>query len=284
MYLFTYRGDPIPKNYINFSMKNDKTFRLLNEIGIQNTEALVYLKLLELGSLSRTDLARKSKIPRTTVHENVDRLIQKGLISLTNKNGRKILTAENPNKLKLFVMNKKLELETQLDHLSDTSKELDETIKDIIENVPQSAESGEVDVKYYLGLNGFKDVCQRSLSNSSKEILFLSNMDEWKKIFTDKYAYTYYVPERIKRNLFAKTLAIRSKKAEEIKTSDRELLREMRFLPDSYDFDPTIIINDNEVSIMTSSKPYTAVLIQNKSITKLFRDVFNNLWKEASIN
>lgn len=265
-------------------MKTDRFLRLLDNLGVQNTEASLYIKLLEFGPLTITDLALKSKTPRTTVHINVDKLIQKGLITQTNKNGRKILIAENPNKLKLFVLNKKIELENQLEHLSETNNELDEAIQDVIENLPQTPEKTEVIVKYYEGLNGFKDVCQRSLKNSTKEILFISNMDEWKKVFTDRYAYTYYVPERIKKNLFAKTLAMRSKKAEEIKSSDRELLREMRFLPDSYNFDPTIIINDNEVSIMTSSQPYTAVLIQNSSITKLFRDIFNDLWSKASNN
>lgn len=249
-----------------------ETFDFLIDFGLTEREVSLYTTLLNSGPNTIMNLSRLTGIKRSTTHNNVEELIGKGLISQTNFGERRMVIAESPDKLKLLMQQNKYKIEKM-------SEKLPNVISKIMKLIPESGIKNNIEVKYFEGLAGFKDVCERSLINSSKEVLFLSNMDEWKKVFTDKYAYEYYVPVRLQKKIFAKTLAIKTDSAMEIKNADKEFMREMRFLPKGFEFEPTLIISDSEVSIMTSSEPYTAILIQNESIAKLFRDIFYNLWE-----
>src|SRR5947207_694165 len=81
----------------------------------------------------------------------------------------------------------------------------------------------KVEVKYYQGEKGFKEVCQRSLDNAKDEILFISNPEEWYKGFTDEYDKEYYIPSRLKRNLGVRTLVSQGEKAKLVKSQDKDI-------------------------------------------------------------
>ncbi len=255
---------------------------LMEEIGISETEVGIYTTLLKDGPLTMAEIASGASVPRTTCIENIKRLIKKGLVSQTVMRSRKQYIAEEPEKIRTIMYHKQVEAESRVKKLNELRNDLPNFLSLLSDKSKEGRKKSKFPIKYYEDSNGFLDVCERSLTNSTQEILFISNMDEWKKVFTDEYAYQYYVPKRLQKKLFAKTLAIKSPLAANIRSSDSELMREMRFLPEGYDFKPTIIINDNEVSIMTSSDPYNAILIEDSDITKLFRDVFNNLWTSAN--
>lgn len=261
--------------------KEDSISDKLATLGFSKIETELYLKLLEIGASTITELALKSKTARTTVHENVARLIDKGLITQTVKNTRKLLIAEHPHHLQTLVINKKAKLESDLEEISKLNTALPSFVNSILDAIPSVSNENNVVIKYFEGKDGFLDLHQRTLNTKGKELLFLSNMNEWKKVFKDDYAYTFYVPERIKRKIFAKTLALNSPLAREIKNNDKKYYREMRFLPSGFDFAPTLIISEEEVSIMTSAEPYTAIVIQQSQIAKMFKDVFNFLWEIA---
>ncbi len=256
----------------------EQIYRFAEEIGLSQTETDLYLQLIKEGSSTFTELSRKCKIPRTTVYENIERLINKGLVTQVTKGSTKKLIAEDPRRVETLLMNQQIEYQSKLDKISNINGQLGDFVNLVNNFIPQGSEKNEFSVRYFQGVEGFLDVHQRTLNNQEKEILFISNMDEWKKVFTDEFAYKFYVPERIEKKIFAKTLAIDTKVARDIRKNDKLYFREMRFLPEGFEFEPTLIISDKEISLMTSTKPYTAILIENVNIAKLFRDMFNFLW------
>jgi len=255
------------------AISSEKAVRsYLTEFGLNDKEVVIYLTLLKTGPSTIMDLSRKTGIKRSTTHNNVEELIKKGLVSQTNYGERRMAVAEDPEKLKFLLEQRKWDV-------NKLEKIMPDIVKSIYDIVPGSKETTKVEVKYYEGEKGFKEVCQRSIVKSSKEVLFLSNLEEWRKVYTAEYGREYYIPQRLKKNLFLRMLAVDNLTGADFKAEDKATLRETRVLPKSFQFKPTIIICDEEVSLMVAAEPYKAVVIEDADVAGVFRDLFNNFWE-----
>ena len=58
-------------------MKNDKLVKILENLGLSDNEARVYLASLSLGSTTIMKIAQTAEIKRTTVYSVIDSLKQK---------------------------------------------------------------------------------------------------------------------------------------------------------------------------------------------------------------
>lgn len=65
----------------------------------------------------------------------------------------------------------------------------------------------------------------------------------------------------------------------ELMQQGRDVNRRTRFLPNEINFKPTTLIYRGEVSIMVSSQPYTAVLLQSYDIYKMVQALFDMIWE-----
>lgn len=248
-----------------------KVMDYLSEFDLTEREIIVYLTLLRTGPNTIMNLARETGIKRSTTHNNVEELVNKGLVSQTNYGERRMVVAEEPDKLKFLIENRKWTI-------NKLEKNMPDILKSIYELVPNANDNTSVKVKYYTGENGFKEATQRSITQAKGEILQLSNMSEWRKVFTYEYAKDSYIPARLKAGVFARTLAVKDDIAEKNKKEDAEYNREMRFFPDTVDFKSTILIYGGEVLITKSIEPYVAILIEDNTVAETFRQIFNLLW------
>jgi len=243
----------------------------LQEFGLNDKEITIYLTLLKVGPSTIMDLARKTGIKRSTTHNNVEELIKKGLVSQTNYGERRMVIAEDPEKLKFLLEQRKWDV-------NKLEKNMPEIVNEIYDIVPKAKQNSLVEVKYYTGEKGFKEVCQRSLDYAKGEILFISNLSEWYKVYTKEYDEHHYVPTRLKRKLKLRMLVSENELTKGMKKEDARLNRQTKFLDSNFASNSTIIIYNNEVSIMTSSEPYTAILIQDQEFYNTFISIFNILW------
>src|SRR3989344_7145845 len=78
---------------------------LLEHIGLSEKESLVYLTLLESGTLSIAALAEHSGMHRPALYKLLPRLEGRGLVSRVRKNKRVFFVAESPEKLETLVHN-----------------------------------------------------------------------------------------------------------------------------------------------------------------------------------
>lgn len=75
----------------------------LQNIGLDDKEAKLYLAGLQLGPASIQDLAKSSNIKRTTIYELMEALISKNLFTVTQTGKRKLFSAQGPDNLLLFL-------------------------------------------------------------------------------------------------------------------------------------------------------------------------------------
>jgi sugar-specific transcriptional regulator TrmB len=96
-------------------MDQDQTKKMQN-LGLQENEAKVYLALLELGRGTVSEISRIAKLNRTTAYDILERL---ALYGLSNRvaGKKKIYVAEPPHRLKQYLENKKRAAERRLAEL-----------------------------------------------------------------------------------------------------------------------------------------------------------------------
>ncbi len=89
----------------------------LKNLGLDQKERQVYLKLLELGEASMTNIARATQIKRATAYLVVEELQIKGLVSETMMGKRKQYSAIHPRRLVEMARSQKRQIEDSLPDL-----------------------------------------------------------------------------------------------------------------------------------------------------------------------
>lgn len=97
----------------------------LKQIGLTDSEIKVYLALLELGSSSKGNIVKKSKVASSKIYELLDKLIEKGLVSYVIKSGTKYFEAANPKRILDYVTEKERKIKKQKEEIEALLPELE---------------------------------------------------------------------------------------------------------------------------------------------------------------
>jgi len=74
----------------------------LKKLGLNETESVIYLQLLKRGSLTAIEISREAKIHRRTIYDNLNILINKGLVTFFIRKEVRYFQANNPDIMKQF--------------------------------------------------------------------------------------------------------------------------------------------------------------------------------------
>ncbi len=230
----------------------------LRSIGLTENEAIVYLALVNNGSLAAGKITSKSGIHRRSVYDAIDRLIEKGLIGYIRKNNVNVYEAANPS------------------NLLDVLKKKEEDVKEIIPELERiySATKEEKETLFFRGKEGVKSIFLDQIRDG-KEILVLGASKEAYDIL--KYYLPHYDRERKRRRIKARIIFDPSAR----KKGFRIPLSEIRFLSGGVS-GPTAtnIYGDKVALIIWTDNPY-AILIKDKSVADSYRNHFEFMWRSA---
>jgi sugar-specific transcriptional regulator TrmB len=123
--------------------------KYLKEIGLSEKEAEVYLALLQGDGFSILEIAKKTKINRTTVYPVIKSLSEKGLVSETTINSKIHYQAESPDRLETYIERQKITLEENSKKMKDIIPQLKSTQREMGERPV---------VKYFQGKEGIISV------------------------------------------------------------------------------------------------------------------------------
>jgi HTH-type transcriptional regulator, sugar sensing transcriptional regulator len=226
----------------------------LNEIGLTDNEAKVYLALLDLGPSLAGQISRKTGMHRRTVYDTTDMLIKKGLIGYILKNNRRYFEASNPNRI-LEILNEKKDLVTPIVS----------GLMDKFEGVKEKQETN-----FYKGKEGLKNIFEDQLN--AKEILIIGASPDAYDIL--KFYFKWYDQKRKKKKIKSRILAY-DKKVSKIALAD------IRYLPQKYSNPVAVNIYDDKVAIILWATKPIAILIKEKEIADAYRNYFELMWKLA---
>ncbi len=236
----------------------------LEDMGLDEKAAVVYLTLLGKSRLGIAEIARDSGIKRATCYEHLERLLQKDFVVRVPIGKRTYYTATDPQKLLAAFKKKATALEEQVAHMTQ--------LHEAAVNKPKvTFHEGKREMKHiYEEL--FKTVGD-TYSIFPAEAFFKSFSEtEYDEFDKENSAHAFKTRDLFIANkkLYKKLRAIREKNGYENK-SDKKL-------PEWFTSNVDVLIFSDKVALI-SLRDFSAVVIENKDIADLFKNMHQFMWK-----
>ena len=236
--------------------------KYLQEIGLNEKEAAVYLVLLQHESTSVIDLANKTKINRSTTYTVLESLAKKGLASETTVGKKTHYQAEPPERLETFVERQKVVLE-----------EHSKRLKDIIPQIKSvQRETGEKPiVQYFEGKEGVFSMNESLYENNDGggEAYLVYSRDLLDQVFPEN--------ERLK---FRKIRIERKVKTKVILNDSRNLVasnetgERIKVDKNIYPFKCDISVYKDRVRIGILDKKVSGIFIKSQEFADTLKSLF----------
>lgn len=237
--------------------------KTLVEFGLTEAQAAVYLAMLSLGRTTVLKIARATNLKRTSLYSTIDALKENGLITTEVRGFKKYFVPENPERLQKTLERRRAILNTALPELSSLFH--------------LQGDAG--DIRYYEGLTAIKGVYEDLLKTikHNDDYLIISDVAHW--LTLDREYFLDFSMRRAKLPIKIRMLLQPSAEANELKQRGPAMRAAIKFLPASIATISNLIVTPQRVVIHQLVPPIRAVVIENKSVIQLHRELFEIIWK-----
>ncbi|MBS3133430.1 hypothetical protein J4470_04920 [Candidatus Woesearchaeota archaeon] len=236
---------------------------ILRELGLEEKEIIIYKSLVKKKQLNAYRVAKDTGINRSTVYDNLDKLVRKGFVSIIMVHGKKFYQV------------------TQLNKIISSFKEKETLVRALLPEI-KKLKAGEASVELLEGVEGqrehFFSLFNLGKTGKAKSLHVIGSGDvstvgsrlyirkliaEWKKLKVSKHSEYKCIWDE----------SFRNKDVVNQFNPDGE----NRFLP-NFPCDATTLIYGDYVALaFTTDKPYV-VRIKNKLIAHTFEFYFKKIW------
>jgi sugar-specific transcriptional regulator TrmB len=243
--------------------------KILNQIGLSDSEIRVYFALLELNDSSVGPIIEKASVQDSKIYIILE-LIKKGLASFVVKNNVRYYQASDPNNLIELLDNKEKEIISQ-------KQEIKKLLPAIEERRKLKTDKQEATV--YEGIEGIKAAFNKILDTlKQREEYLVFTLGDELRLQSVKTFFQNYHKKRI-----AKKINVRLIINKKIKETFRKNHLYSGMNPRYTDLIlPTgIFIYENKVMSVVWGEEPTAFVISSKANAERYREFFEYIWKIA---
>lgn len=243
---------------------NENLLKILEEIGIEDKPAKVYLATLELGGGPASVISKRAGVERVNTYYILDQLAKDGLIYSAEKEKKTIFVAIGPKKLEVLA-------QARLERIRQALPELV-----AIENSGPTKPK----IRYFEGIEGIKQMFEETLDlPSGAETLAYSSFQT-----DNKYIEEYikgYIPRRVKRRISQRCIIEYSEESKELIKRDNEELRQSIMVDkEKFPFSNQINIFGNKMFI-ASYRDMMGVIIESAEVARTQTAIFELAWAGA---
>lgn len=241
--------------------------KYLEEIGLSDKEAAVYLALLQYDSATPSEIAEKTDIKRSTVYVVLESLEKKGLASEATEGKTLRYQAAPPERLETYVEREKLKYEERA-----------ERIRDIVPQIKAVQRETGVRplVKYYEGANGIISSLEEFYNPSEMRkggtAYFIYPRDTIEEVFTPKERERY---QKFRLDSSVSSKAIYTYTKGEVVSEDAA--QRFRIDEQKYPLSCDIAIYDDRVKISILGRPLSSILIRSKDVAQTLQSILELL-------
>ncbi|MCA9390269.1 hypothetical protein KC571_02590 [candidate division WWE3 bacterium] len=257
-------------------MQQKEIEKNLETFGLNDIESTIYLHLLNTPPQTILSISRTLDIPRTSIYDNAQRLIEKGLVERIVEHKSQRLKARSLDMLQTIIDEEK-------DRITSLESVLDELKKNIvIATDPTTA----TEVRYYQGKEGLQQMMWNSLK-AKKEIVGYSVFGRvdivgisFQKRYTEEFKLAQLV-DRVISNPEDEIVDLINKDVHPAKhqielTNIKMLEREKLYITGD-----TMIYNDTFAVSYWKHGEVVGVEIDNTEFVRSQKSIFNLLWDIA---
>ena len=246
------------------------SYKKIQELGLSDKEAKVYLALLELGEATAQQLAIKSGINRATTYVMLDTLQSKGFISTVDKDKKTFFIAEDP-----FSVVKNLEDEQKyLEERMGKAKKLVPELQ-MVYNLSRSKSK----VRLFEGKESLRIIQNEALKSKSREFYEIFNLNLALEHFP--VSENDHRQDFRKKGFKEKIIMIYDPKKPVPDLPPLSKNVERRYLPyDKYPMTTDIgIYTEDKIAIISMKDNVVGVTIENKEIRDSLKVMFDMIWE-----
>ncbi len=232
----------------------------LQQIGLNEKQAKIYLAALELGETTVKEIAKKAGIKRTTIYDLLDELLTSGLLKQTIRETRKKFIAASPAELQLIIQKREALLSQIMPALSSIS----------------NVDKVRPKIRFHEGREGLLEIYADTLKHSG-EILAFASADV---LNLGKGWVENYIQQRVRKKIYYKgILSISSAIEKEFVSQDQAQMRSSKVIDSQkYPFSNEIMIYGHQKIAIISPKDSIGVLIESAEIHRTQKSIFELLW------
>ncbi len=240
----------------------------LVKLGFNKNEAKVYFALIKFGNADAKILIKETKFHKNIVYDNLEKLIDKGLVSFILEGKRRIFQIASSNALNDYFNEKEKEI---LEKKKQAEKITNE-INKIAKSLPVSQEA-----TIFRGVNGVRSFYNLTLEKNAPYFVFgapQSSID----IMGDLFWANHNI-KRIKKKIKARMIFNPS--IRDYGESIKDKYTEIQYF--ERDFEPMseTHIQEDLVAIIVWTKEPILFLIKDKNIADSYMNFFEKMWKQA---
>jgi len=245
---------------------------LFQELGFSEISATIYQHLFQHGSLSARQLALQLDLPRPTVYDNLETLINAGLVTAKEENGKKFFGLEEVKNLKRI-------LQAKIASLRKNEMDLQELLAQAETKRPL-----EPKTKFYSGANGIRQVLKDMLWYDNIETVTMWPISEMVELLGRDYL------EDLNRRRIRQHISIRGiwprDKAIDFKEHPylgvgSGHLRELRWAPKGMVWHMSYWLYADKVACISSKAEGFGLLIHSRDFAQLIKVQFEEIWKHG---
>ncbi|QQS22967.1 hypothetical protein IPM19_00120 [bacterium] len=244
-------------------MKSDLVSKI-ELLGFSQRAAQMYLTTLKLGGGVMQDIAKHSKVPRTSLYYTLEELLSAGALVESRLGKRNYYQAVPPRQL----------IAISKDRLS----EAEESLPDL-ELEAGRGKSSSVEILH--GPQGFKVAWEGLLQAKDKEFRIITSGESFLDYVREKYVIKTIIGRKKMLKVKSYQLIPDTAYAREIVSKDNQENRQSRFLPASVQLPYTIVFSKEKV-LMISSRSENVVTVWNSpKLSMTMRSMFEELWRNS---
>lgn len=258
-------------------MNTQQLISHIEELGLSNKEARVYLACLGLGPSAVQKIAEQAGIKRVTAYVILESLVGLGLVSQTVKGKKTYFNAEDPLNLERLVQRREQELKEQRQNFGQILPAL---------QAVKSMPSDSPNVRFYDSAAGIKTILNTFLQQGTRpgveNTYGFSNLDLVLSYFPEFRA-GMANPWRSKAGIHSQFLYT-SEHGPIMHETDKVRNRESRWLPP--DKFPMVgdftIVGDNILMLSLGAANPVGITVASRELAEGLRALFNIAWEAAA--
>lgn len=246
-------------------MKN-QTLNQLQQLNLSPNEAKVYLALIETGLTSAGEIIKKTRLHRSVVYETFDKLLERKLITKLTKQHIAHFQALEPDRL------------LQNIHRQATIAE------NLIGDLKKLAQTNDSEITIYEGAESYRRFwleAMERMPEGSTDYVAGSIGGLWQEILGEKAVETYFEIAK-RKNIGSKMIVFDKNDYEQIFFSKYPSLRwECKLISRPMAKEGNFNILGTESVVLHSVTEPLIIEVKNKSLVKVFQNLFDILWESG---
>jgi HTH-type transcriptional regulator, sugar sensing transcriptional regulator len=236
---------------------------VLEEIGLTNKEARLYLTLLKFGSSTVQDVARHANINRSYSYNILNSLMKQGLVTYTIQSGKQYFECTQPTKL--------------LELMKEREKKIHAIIPEL-ENLHKTTLKKPT-IEIYEQKEGIKTLLQKVVNNAHHGYVGIGSQKSFERYFT--FYNEAYIRRRVENKVKATYILDDTKEARTLEKTNKKEFRETKHFKELNNVNGEIWSYGDKIILFAYEEDQPiGIEIENKELSRLFQTVFKLLWKK----